>query len=74
MKEVEVGMLVKELCRKYGFSDVLFYIWCVKFGGMEVLEVCWFKNFEVENVWLKKLLVEVMFDMEVLKVVVKGKF
>ena len=36
LKEAERGIAVKELCRKYGFSDASFYIWRSKFGGMDV--------------------------------------
>lgn len=40
---------------------------------MEVSEARRLKDLESENAWLKKLLAEAMFDMEALKVVVKGK-
>ncbi|AIO50511.1 transposase family protein [Burkholderia mallei] len=73
LKEAEAGMPVKELCRKHGFSDASFYTWRAKFGGMEVSEARRLKDLEVENARLKKLLAEAMFDMEALKVVVKGK-
>ncbi|KOT09737.1 transposase family protein [Burkholderia mallei] len=66
-------MPVKELCRKHGFSDALFYTWRAKFGDMEVSEARRLKGLEVENARLKKLLTEAMLDMEALKVVVKGK-
>lgn len=36
IKQVEAGMLVKEVCRKGGFSDATFYKWRAKFGGMDV--------------------------------------
>ena len=29
-------MPVKDVCRKDGFSDVTFYKWRAKFGGMDV--------------------------------------
>ena len=38
LKEAEAGVAVKELCRKYGFSDAAFYGWRSKFGGMQVNE------------------------------------
>lgn len=65
---------MKELCCKYNIFDVIFYIWCKKFGGMEVLEVCWLKMVEDENVRFKKLLVEFFLDNEVLKVVFNWKY
>ena len=38
LKEAEGGVPVKELARKYGFSDASFYVWRSKFGGMDVPE------------------------------------
>ena len=74
LKEAGAGVPVKELCRKHGFSDALFYTWRAKFGGMEVCEAKRLKDLESENAKLKKLLAEAMLDMEALKVVVKGKY
>ena len=36
LREADAGMPVKELCRKHGFSEVSYYLWKAKFGGMEV--------------------------------------
>ena len=36
LKQVEAGAAVKELGRKYGFSDASFYKWRSRFGGMDV--------------------------------------
>jgi putative transposase len=36
LKQAAAGTLVKELCRKHGFSDASFYLWRRKFGGMDV--------------------------------------
>lgn len=38
MKQAEAGMPVKELCCQGGFSDVTFYKWRAKFGGMQPSE------------------------------------
>jgi putative transposase len=35
LKQAESGVPVKELCRKNGFSDVTFYRWRGRLGGME---------------------------------------
>jgi len=34
LREAEVGMPVKRLCRKHGFSEASYYLWRSKFGGM----------------------------------------
>ena len=73
LKEARAGVPVKELCRKHGFSDVSFYTWRAKFGGMEVSDARRLKELESENTRLKKLLAEAMLDNEALKVVVRGK-
>jgi putative transposase len=39
LREAEVGVLARELCRKHVISDAGFDTWCKKFGGMEVSEV-----------------------------------
>ena len=34
LREAEVGLPVKELCRRQGFSEASYYLWRSKFGGM----------------------------------------
>jgi putative transposase len=36
LKQAESGVVVKDLCRKYEFSDASFYKWRSRLGGMEV--------------------------------------
>ena len=74
LKEAEPGLLVKELCRKYGFSDASFYSWRVKYGGMEVSEAKCLKALEQENANLKKLLAEAMLDKEALSVALQERY
>lgn len=38
LNEAEAGVLVKDLCRKHGFSDAAFYGWRTKFRRMKVEE------------------------------------
>ncbi len=73
LKQVEGGVVVKDLCRKHGFSDATFYNWRSRYGGMEVADVRRLRELEGENAKLKKLLAEAMLDIEVLKVVARGK-
>ena len=69
LKQVEIGVPVKELCRKHGFSDATFYNWRSRFGGMTVPDARRLRDLECENTRLKKLLAEAMLDAEALKVV-----
>jgi len=73
LKQAEAGVVVKDLCRKHGFSDATFYNWRSRYGGMEVADVRRLRELEGENAKLKKLLAEAMLDIEALKVVTRGK-
>lgn len=74
LKEAEAGLAVKELCRKYGFSDVSFYTWRNKFGGMELSDAKRLRALEDENNRLKKLLAETLLDKEALEVAFRKKY
>lgn len=74
LKEAESGVPVKELCRKYGFSDASFYTWRAKFGGMDVSDAKRLKEMERENARLKKLLAETMLDKEALEAALRKKY
>ena len=74
LKEAEAGISVKELARKYGFSDASFYLWRSKFGGMDVPDAKRLKTLEVENARLKKLLAESMLDQAALKELLTKKW
>ncbi len=74
LKEAEAGLPIKELCRKHNISDVTFYTWRKKYGGMEVSEARRLKGLEQENAKLKKLLAESMLDNEALKAALNRKY
>lgn len=74
LKEAEAGLAVKELCRKQGFSDVSFYTWRNKFGGMELSDAKRLRALEDENNRLKKLLAETLLDKEALEVAFRKKY
>lgn len=74
LKEAEVGVPVKELCRTHGFSDASFYTWRKKYGGMDVSDAKRLKGLEQENARLKKLLAEAMLDKEALSVALRKKY
>lgn len=73
LKQAEAGVPVKELCRQHGFSDVSFYTWRAKYGGMTVPDAKRLRELEVENSRLKKLLAESILDAEALKVALGRK-
>jgi putative transposase len=67
LQEADAGMSVKELGRKYGFSDAAFYGWRSKFRGLKVEEAKRLRSLEHENTRLKRLLADSMLDIEALK-------
>ena len=36
LREADIGIAVKELCRRHEFSEASYYLWRSKFGGMDV--------------------------------------
>lgn len=74
LKQADMGLPVKELCRKHGFSEASYYLWRSKFGGMSVPEARRLKEFESENSRLKKLLAESLLEAEVIKEALRKKW
>lgn len=55
LKEADLGIPVKEICRKYGIANSTFYKWCEKYGGMENSDIQRLKQLEEENRRLKQM-------------------
>ena len=68
LKEAEAGVPVKELFGKHGFSDVAFYGWCSKYGGLQINEPKRLRKLEAENAQPNKLMAETQLDVGALKV------
>ncbi len=67
LKEQQAGLPVAEICRRHGISDVTFYTWRSRFGGMEVSDARRLKALDEENRKLKKFLAEAMLDVATLR-------
>lgn len=74
LKELDAGLSVQELCRKYGVSDCTIYNWKAKFGGLTVSEARRIRNLEDENSRLKRIVANQALDIEALKSVVSKNF
>jgi putative transposase len=74
LKEAEAGVPVGDLCRKLGVSDVTFYRWKAKYGGLEVNEARRLRQLEEENHRLKQMVAEQALDLQALKAVVGKKY
>ncbi len=78
LRETEVllskGEKVEQVVRKLGVSDVTYFRWRKEYGGMHVEQAKKYKDFEKENVRLKKLVADLSLDNAILKEVSKGNF
>jgi len=74
LEAADVGLTVKDLCRRHGFSEASYYLWRSKFGGMNVPDAKRLKTLEVENTRLKKLLAEAILEQEVTREVLRKKW
>ena len=61
------GKTILDICRAHGISDVTFYAWRRKFGGMSETEVKRLRELERDNQRLKRLLAERDLEVDVLK-------
>lgn len=67
-------MVVKDLCRRHGFSEASYYLWRSKFGGLDVSDVKRLKALEQENARLKRLLAEAVLEQAVTREVLRKKW
>ena len=63
LRQAEAGMPIKEIGRKYGFSDASFSKWRSRYGGMDASEAKRLRELELENGKLKRLLAEAHLDI-----------
>ena len=74
LREAEIGLPIKELCRRHGFSEASYYLWRSKFGGMSVSDAKRLKELETENTRLKKLLAESVLENEITREALRKKW
>lgn len=74
LKQAQAGMKIVDLCRQHGISDVTFYNWRSKYGGMEVSETKRLKALEKENKQLKQMLADAMLENRAIKDVLSKKW
>ncbi len=73
LRKTDAGMPIKELWRKHGFSEPIYYAWKAKFGGMNVSDAQQLKALTAENSKRKKLLANSMLEIDAMREVLKGK-
>jgi putative transposase len=74
LKEAEAGVPVAEITRRLGVSDVTFYRWKAKYGGLEVSEARRLRQLEEENSRLKRIVAQQALDLDALKAVLSKKW
>lgn len=74
LKQAQAGMKIVDLCRMHGISDVTFYKWRSKYGGMEVSEAKRLRVLEAENRKLKQLLADTILENNAIKDVLSKKW
>ena len=71
LKEAESGMMIKDICRKYGIANATFYKWREKYGGKDASAIHRLKELEAENRRLKQMYADLslksMLQEEIIK-------
>ena len=70
LKQLEAGRTAEDIGRELGVSKHTIYAWKAKYGGMDVSEAQEAKQMRDENTKLKKLVVDLSLDKEMLKAVI----
>jgi len=73
VKQLEVGISIKEIARKYGVCENTVYRWRRKYDGLSPSELKRLKELERENSQLKKLVAELSLDKQILQDVLQRK-
>lgn len=73
LKEADAGVLVKDICRKYGISSATYYAWKSKYGGMDASELKRMKEMEAENAKLKRMYADMALENAAMKELISKK-
>jgi len=78
LREVEVltgsGQPLKEVLRQIGISDATYYKWRKEYGGLKVDQAKRYKDLELENQRLRKVIADLTIDNSILKEFSKSKY
>ena len=73
LKQGDVGVPIKALCRQAGISTATYYQWKSKYGGMEASDLRRVKELEAENAKLKRMYAEQALDIAAMKELIAKK-
>ena len=74
LAQAEMGLTVKEICRKHSVTEQTFYRWKRQYAGMSTAEVRELKETRQENERLKRLVADLTLDKHILQETLKKKF
>ena len=74
LRQAETGTRVVEVCRKMGISEMTFFRWKRKYGGLGVSELRHLSQLEEENKRLKRMVADLSLDERMLQDVLSKKF
>ena len=69
LREGGSGVSVKSLCARHNICEQTYYKWKRKYGGMEVSDVRQLRALGEENSRLKKIIADLVVQIDILKVV-----
>ena len=73
VQQLEAGLDLTEICRKYGVSQATFYRWRQKYGALSRSELQELKELKGENGRLKKIVADLTLDKQILQDVLSKK-
>lgn len=78
LREAEVdlskGKTVEEVCRKLAITEQTYYRWRKEYGGLRVDQARRFKELEIENGRLKRLVADLNLDKSILEESLRGNY
>ena len=74
LQQAEMGVEIKDLCSKFGFTDVTFYRWKKQYAGMGVSELQELRQARDENTKLKRIVADLTLDKQMLQELLKKCF
>jgi putative transposase len=73
LKQLEAGVSMKEISRKYEVSEQTIYAWRKKYGGLAASELRELRQLRDENKRLKRVVADLVLDKQVMKDVLTKK-
>ena len=78
LREAEVelakGKTVGEVCRKLAIAEQTYYRWRKEYGGLRMDQAKRFKELEIENGRLKRLVADLNLDKSILEEALRGNY